>query len=69
MEFKQYANSRQRELDTNGNGGRVRRGQLLSPAPGGVWIIPHPRENGDPKVALLGHRSPDGTYYALETEQ
>lgn len=49
--------------------GRERSGQYLSLAPGGHWVIPHPREAGDPKVAWLAHRSSDGSYYVITSEQ
>jgi hypothetical protein len=50
--------------------GEIRPGQLLSQAPGGVWIIPTERRPADPKVALLGHRSnAESTgYYVLSSE-
>lgn len=65
MRFHQYPTRAARAARRDG---RERRGQFLSDAPGGVWIIPLDREPADPKVALLGHGLA-GDYYVIESEQ
>lgn len=67
MNFTQYPS---RSAAAKHENGTVRRGQYLSAAPGGHWIIPLDRIATDPKVALLGHKYPGSeNYYVIASEQ
>jgi hypothetical protein len=75
VKFRQYENRQQRmqapsDPQTGARlGGRERTGQILAPAPGGVWILPVRREESDPPVALLGHGNAARGYWVAESEQ
>lgn len=72
MKFLQYRDQAHRNKDAADPHGvdrpAERSGQFLSAAPGGVWIVPHPRQPGDPKVAFFGHEH-RGAYWVLNSEQ